>query len=82
MKEIIDKSSDEKIITISTMIVSLAIIIAVSINESNEEIYSKNGLEQCVIKNGHYSSIEEKKIPKTIWVKDCSKTLKAIRDNK
>ena len=70
--------SDTKVIAIAAMIVGLAIVIGISSDESQDTINSQAGLEQCIIPNGRVDN-GGKLVPKTIWVKSCSITLKTTK---
>lgn len=73
--------SDIKVITIAVMIVCITIVVGISSDESDDILSARQGLEQCVIKDGYLNRSGNLQ-PKVIWVKDCTKTLKAIKDTK
>ncbi len=61
-------------------LIIIAVIIGISTDISDEEQFTKAGLEQCLIQDVQQSS--GARTSYTIWVKDCTLTLKAIKDNK
>ncbi len=79
-KKKICKMSDVKVISFLAAVVGVFTVIGISSDETQETINSRNGLEQCIIKDGDKWQGEPR--PKVIWVKDCAKTLKAVKDTK
>lgn len=72
----------EKFIALIAGIVASFIIIGISTDESQDTINARNGLEECIIKDGYASARNGKLEPKTIWVKDCIKTQQSYKDVK